>query len=167
MESSCKKALVCVLVLYHQLTSCSVWLSDSEVGTLRQKTLLVLMASELVTSDSSSAAFGPGSIQYLLSLAQVALSASVEIPELWDSFELRTQLLAYLLRCPHYEVRELAVEGILRRLKEEEEQEKQRPQWLDKTTLSNLTSLALHETHPQCLAKVRPHTYTHIHTKAL
>ncbi|XP_072247562.1 thyroid adenoma-associated protein [Leuresthes tenuis] len=129
-------------------------LEDSEVGTLRQKTLLVLMASELVTSDSSSAAFGPGSIRYLLSLAQVALSASVEIPELWDSFELRTQLLANLLRCPHYEVRELAVEGILRRLKEEEEQEKQRPQWLDKTTLSNLTSLALHETHPQCLAKV-------------
>ncbi|XP_035807135.2 thyroid adenoma-associated protein isoform X2 [Amphiprion ocellaris] len=128
-------------------------LEDSEVCTLRQKTLSVLMSSELVTSDTTSAALVPGSTQYLLSLAQVALSASVESPELWDSSELTSQLLEHLLRCQQYEVRELAVEGVLRKL-EEEEDKRSRPQWLCETTLSNLTSLALHETHPQCLAKV-------------
>lgn len=121
------------------------------------------MASDLVASDTSSTTLGPGSTQYLLSLARVALSASVEIPELWGGPQPTSQLLQCLLRCPQYEVRELALEGVLRRLQEEEEEEekKRRPQWLDETTLSNLTSLALHETHPQCLAKVRPHTRTH------
>lgn len=118
------------------------------------------MASDLLTSDTSSTTLGPGSTQCLLSLARVALSASVEIPEFWGGPQLTSQLLHCLLRCPQYEVRELALEGVLRRLQEEEEEEeKKRPQWLDETTLSNLTSLALHETHPQCLAKVRPHTY--------
>ncbi len=122
------------------------------------------MASDLVTSDTLSTTLGPGSTQYLLSLARVALSASVEIPELWGGPQPTSQLLQCLLRCPQYEVRELALEGVLRRLQEEEEEEeeekKRRPQWLNETTLSNLTSLALHETHPLCLAKVRPHTHT-------
>uniref|UniRef100_A0A3B4T4H6 tRNA (32-2'-O)-methyltransferase regulator THADA n=1 Tax=Seriola dumerili TaxID=41447 RepID=A0A3B4T4H6_SERDU len=135
-----------------------VCFSDSEVGELRQKTLSVLMASDLVISDSSSNTLGPGSTQYLLSLARMALSASVEIPELWRGPQLTTQLLGCLLQCPQYEVRELALEGVLRTLQEEEGEEeegtKRRPQWLDETTLSHLTSLALHETHPQCLAKV-------------
>ena len=147
-------------------------LSDPEVGDLRQEALSILMASDLVSSDDSSSALGPGSTQYLLSLARLALSAGVEIPDLWGGPQLSGQLLQCLLRCPQYEVRELALEGILRRLQEEEEEEeeeeekkkKRRPQWLDETTLSNLTSLALHETHPQCLAKVRPHTHTHTHT---
>ena len=142
-------------------------LSDSEVGDLRQEALSILMASDLVSSDDSSSALGPGSTQYLLSLARLALSAGVEIPDLWGGPQLSGQLLQCLLRCPQYEVRELALEGVLRRLQEEEEEEekkKRRPQWLDETTLSNLTSLALHETHPQCLAKVRPHTHTHTHT---
>ncbi|KAM9726802.1 thyroid adenoma-associated protein isoform 2-T3 [Menidia menidia] len=132
-------------------------LEDSEVSALRERTLSVLTASELLTSDSPPATSKPGSVQYLLSLAQVALSASVDAPELWAGVRPRAQLLERLLRCPHYEVRELAVDGILRRLKEEEEERemgKKRPQWLDETTLSNLTRLALHETHPQCLAKV-------------
>lgn len=133
-------------------------MSDAEVATLRQMVLPVLMSSELVISDSSSAALVPGGTQYLMSLAQVALSACVEIPELWDGSQQTGQLLERLLRCPQYEVRELAVEGVLRRL---EEEKKRMPQWLDETTLSNLTSLALHETHPQCLAKVRPHTHLH------
>lgn len=138
-------------------------LSDSEVGTLRQKTLSVLTASELVTSCNSSATFGPGSTQYLLSLARVGLSAGVEFPELWDGPQLKTKLLDHLLQCPQYEVRELALEGLLRKLEEEEEEErKRRPEWLDETTQSNLTSLALHETHPQCLAKVRPHAHKRI-----
>uniref|UniRef100_A0A8C7YBV7 tRNA (32-2'-O)-methyltransferase regulator THADA n=1 Tax=Oryzias sinensis TaxID=183150 RepID=A0A8C7YBV7_9TELE len=127
-----------------------------EVCSLRQKTLSVLLASELLASDPPRDVGGPGSVQYLLSLAQVALSASIELPDLWDSSHLAPQLLERLLRCPQYEVRELAAESILRRLKEEEEEEedKGRPLWLDETTLSNLTSLALHEQHPQCLAKV-------------
>ncbi|XP_030298445.1 thyroid adenoma-associated protein [Sparus aurata] len=129
-------------------------LDDSEVGDLRQEALSILMASDLVSSDDSSSALGPGSTQYLLSLARLALSASVEIPDLWGGSQLSGQLLQCLLWCPQYEVRELALEGVLRRLQEEEEKKKRRPQWLDETTLSNLTSLALHETHPQCLAKV-------------
>lgn len=136
-------------------------LSDSEVSDLRQEALSVLMASDLITSDTSPAVLWPGSTQYLLSLARLALSASVEIPELWGGPQLCSQLPQCLLQSPHYEVRDLALEGVLRRLQEEEEEEKKRrPQWLDETTLSNLTSLALHETHPQCLAKVRPHTHT-------
>ncbi|KAM6915988.1 thyroid adenoma-associated protein [Xenentodon cancila] len=131
-------------------------LEDSQVSALRQKTLSVLMTSELMASDSSCAAFGPGTIPYLLSLAQVALSASVEFPELWDVRQPTTRLLERLLQCPHYEVRELAVEVILRKLKEEEEvqEERRRPAWLEGTTVSHLTSMALQEKHPQCLAKV-------------
>ncbi|XP_076016993.1 thyroid adenoma-associated protein [Genypterus blacodes] len=126
-------------------------LDDSEVGELRKEALDVLMASELVLSTNSSTSLGPGSTQYLLSLARVALSAAVEAPELWRGPQLTTQLLTCLLQCPQYEVRELALEGILRRLGDEEEEDWTR---LHETTLSNLTSLALHETHPQCLAKV-------------
>ncbi|KAF7650134.1 hypothetical protein LDENG_00130920, partial [Lucifuga dentata] len=130
-------------------------LDDSDVGELRKEALDILVASELVCSNSSSAALGPGSTQYLLSLARVALSATVKAPELWRGPQLTTQLLKCLLHCPQYEVRELVLEGILRRLGDEEEEErKRRPLWLDETTMSNLISLALQETHPQCLAKV-------------
>lgn len=132
-------------------------LSDSEVGSLRKEALSTLMTSELVSSDTPSTIHGPGCSQYLLSLAQVALSASVEIPELWGGVELTGQLLQYLLQSKQYEVRELALEGVFRRLQQDDGQQR-RPQWLDEATLSNLTCLALHETHPQCLAKVRPHT---------
>lgn len=135
-------------------------LLDSEVSEPRQKALSILMASDLIISDASSATLVPGSTQCLLSLARVALSASVEIPEFWGASQLTTHLLQCLLQCPHYEVRELTVEVLLKRLQKEQEM-KRRPQWLDKTTLSNLTSLALHETHLQCLAKVGPHTHTH------
>lgn len=125
------------------------------------------MASELMAPDSPWTTFGPGTVQYLLSLAHVALSASVELPELWDASQPTSQLLQHLLRCPSYEVRELAMEGLLRRLKEEEQEqeEKRRPAWLDGTTLSHLTSMALHETHPQCLAKVRQRASIHAFIK--
>ncbi len=145
-------------------------LSDSEVRNLRREALSVLMASEVVTFSASFTTLGPGGSQYLLSLAQVALSTSVEIPDLWEGPQLRCQLLLCLLQCPQYEVREMALEGVLRRLQKEEEEEeeekkmkKMRGQWLEETTLSNLTSMALHETHPQCLTKVRPHTFTQKH----
>uniref|UniRef100_A0A672GSV2 tRNA (32-2'-O)-methyltransferase regulator THADA n=1 Tax=Salarias fasciatus TaxID=181472 RepID=A0A672GSV2_SALFA len=142
-------------------------LDGSEVRSLRRSTLSVLMASELVTSDPSPATSAPGSTQYLLSLASVALGASVELPEVWGGAELTAQLLEALLRCPQYEVRELAAEGVLRRLQEEEgvlrrlqeeeegeDKRRKWPQWLDDTTLSHLIGLAIHETQPQCLAKV-------------
>lgn len=122
------------------------------------------MASELITPDSSSLV--PGTEQYLLSLARVGLSASVDIPDLWRGFEQRKPILDSLLRSPHYEVRELALEGILRKLQEEEgEGMKRSPLWLDETTLSNLTNMAFHETHQQSLAKVRPHTRTQKHRR--
>ncbi|XP_041645448.1 thyroid adenoma-associated protein isoform X2 [Cheilinus undulatus] len=126
-------------------------LEDSEGADLRREALTILRDSELIISSSPQ---GPGSTQYLLSLARLALSASLETPELWGGPELSSQLLQSLLLCPEYEVREETLQEVLTRLQEnEEEEEKKRPQWLDETTLSNLTSLALHETHPQSLAK--------------
>ncbi|XP_065815241.1 thyroid adenoma-associated protein isoform X1 [Labrus bergylta] len=126
-------------------------LEVSEVAELRRGALAVLMDSELITADSPR---GPGSTQYLLSLARLALSASLEAPELWGGPELSSRLLQSLLLCPEYEVREETLQEVLRRLQEDqEEEERKRPQWLDETTRSNLTSLALHEKHPQCLAK--------------
>lgn len=138
-------------------TSVNLCLSGSEVGALRQDALSILMTSELVKSNKSPSIFlGPGSTQYLLSLARVALNAIVEIPELWGSPEFVSQLLQHLLECPDYEVRELTLEQVLKRLQEED---LRRPEWLDKTTQCNLTSMAFHETHPRCLAKVRTHTH--------
>lgn len=128
------------------------------MSKIRHKTLSVLLASELVMSDISSTTLVPGRTQYLLSLTKVAFSTSVENLELWKGPQVMTHLLGCLLQCPQYEVRKLALEGVLMTLEEEGEEKKTRPQWLDETTLSNLTSQAFHETHPQCLAKVRPHT---------
>lgn len=129
-----------------------MWFPDAEVSSLRQKALLVLMASELLTSDLPAVS-GPGSTQYLLSLAQMALSVSVQIPELWQSSQLADQILENLLRCPHYEVRDVALGSLLMRLKEEEP--KRNLQWLEQSIMSHLLHLALHEEHPQCLTKVR------------
>ncbi|XP_019737575.1 thyroid adenoma-associated protein [Hippocampus comes] len=128
-------------------------LCDSEVNKLRQETLSLLLISTLFADNSPMSNLEPGSIQYMLSLTRIALSASVDIPELWGRQPLTTQLLERLLKCPEYEVRELVLERVLMRLKEEEDQ-KRTPAWLNETTLFTLTSLALHEGHPQCLAKV-------------
>ncbi|XP_077438337.1 thyroid adenoma-associated protein [Vanacampus margaritifer] len=128
-------------------------LCDSEVHQLRQETLPLLLTSTLVSNKSPTSNLEPGRIQYMLSLTRVALSASVEIPELWGKHPLTAQLLECLLKCPQYEVRELVLERVLMKLKEDEDQ-KRTPAWLNETSLLNLTSLALHERHPQCLAKV-------------
>lgn len=147
--------------LHCWLTSTFMWFSDSEVSALRQTTLSILTVSELLTSDSSLAPLVPGNTQYLLSLAQVSLSASVDCPDLWRGVEQRQQLLDSLLCSPLYEVRELALECILRKLHEEEGDEaKRRPLWLNETTVSDLTNMAVQERHQQCLAKVR-HTQSH------
>ncbi|XP_061646816.1 thyroid adenoma-associated protein isoform X1 [Phyllopteryx taeniolatus] len=128
-------------------------LHDSEVNKLRQQTLSVLLTSTLVTNNSPTSNQEPGCIQYMLSLTRVALSASIEIPELWGRHQLTTPLLECLLNCPQYEVRELVLERVVMRLKEGEDQERP-PAWLNESTVLNLTRLALHERHPQCLAKV-------------
>uniref|UniRef100_A0A8C7FJR4 tRNA (32-2'-O)-methyltransferase regulator THADA n=1 Tax=Oncorhynchus kisutch TaxID=8019 RepID=A0A8C7FJR4_ONCKI len=136
---------------------------DSELKELREETLALLMASELVTPGGPSAVCGPpGTTQYLLSLARLALSASVESPLLWGMEDGNTSrgplLLGCLLQCPHYEVRELALGEVLRRLERERDEEKGEGQisshWPQETIISNLTTLALHEAHPQSLAKV-------------
>ncbi|XP_068183222.1 thyroid adenoma-associated protein [Antennarius striatus] len=126
-------------------------LGESEVDLLRQEALSVLMTSELFVRDASLAGSAPGSTQYLLSLARLGLGASVGIPGLWGGAETTSQLLHSLLQSPQYEVRQLALGGVLRRLQEDEEKSSC---WLDETTLGIITSLSLHETHPQCLAKV-------------
>nr|XP_057906277.1 thyroid adenoma-associated protein [Doryrhamphus excisus]XP_057906286.1 thyroid adenoma-associated protein [Doryrhamphus excisus] len=129
-------------------------LCDPEVNNLRQETLSILLTSTLVTNNPAATAnMEPGNTQYMLSLAKVALSASVDVPELWGRSRLTSQLLERLLQCPLYEVRELALERILSGLEKEEDQEA-KPAWLNETTLWNLTCLAFHETHPQCLTKV-------------
>lgn len=120
------------------------------------------MSSELINCNKpSSISLGPGSTSYLLSLARVALNASMGSPELWGSPELVSQLLQHLLEWPHYEVRELALERVLQRLQEED---LKRPEWLDQITQSHLTSLAFHETRPRSLARVRTHVHMHMHT---
>uniref|UniRef100_A0A3P8YHM8 tRNA (32-2'-O)-methyltransferase regulator THADA n=1 Tax=Esox lucius TaxID=8010 RepID=A0A3P8YHM8_ESOLU len=138
---------------------------DSELKELRDETLAFLMTSELVTFGSSSAACAPpGSAQYFLSLARLALSASVESPLAWGVEEEEGPasrgplILRCLLQCPHYEVRELGLAGVLRRLEMEMERDGEgmgRPSWPPETLVSTLTSMVLHETHPQSLAKVR------------
>ncbi|XP_062319840.1 thyroid adenoma-associated protein isoform X2 [Osmerus eperlanus] len=134
-------------------------LTDSELRELREESLAILLASELVTSDPAPTPAGPldpGTTQYLLSLARLAVSVSVEVPQLWGAPPGPwggPQLLGCLLRCPHYEVRELALEGVVRRLEGEAGETRGLP-GLDEDTVSSLTSLALHETHPLCLAKV-------------
>lgn len=148
---------------------------------LREEALSILMVSELLSNSDGLRALQqlPGSSQYLLSLARLALSASVEIPGLWPGggAQLAGDLLRRLLCSCQYEVRELALDGVLTALQQQDLQQQglqqdlqlqslqqqdhkgpRRPEWLDGTTLSHLTSAALQETHPQCLAKVRPHT---------
>ncbi|CAL8255312.1 unnamed protein product [Lota lota] len=142
-------------------------LPDSEVLELRRETMAVLTASELlgpcgpptVATASLLSSLGPGAVQYLLSLTRVALSASLERPwrQLWAGPEPGARLLESMLQGPLYEVRELALDGLLKKLGEEEEEEQELAQekhsWLDKSALFTLSSLALHETHPQCLSK--------------
>uniref|UniRef100_A0A8C5DWK7 tRNA (32-2'-O)-methyltransferase regulator THADA n=1 Tax=Gouania willdenowi TaxID=441366 RepID=A0A8C5DWK7_GOUWI len=127
-------------------------LEGSEADSLRQNTLSILKDSELVSGPTSSPGLGLGSTQYLLSLARLALCA-VERPLRWESRELSDRLLEGLLQRPEYEVRELALEGVLRRLQEEEQEVDDRKWMMNESSLCQLTSLALNETHPQCLAK--------------
>lgn len=96
----------------------------------------------------------PGAAQYLQNLAHIAISICVESPHLWNCPEsdgFQRDLLERL-----YEVRLFPLEQFFRRLQktEEECQHGQGPLPFD-LRVSSLTSLALHETHPGCQAKVR------------
>lgn len=129
---------------------------------LREETLHILMASELVAPqgpDDINLSV-PGATQYLQSLTHIAISICVESPHLWEFPEsegFQRDLLERLLQCPHYEVRLFALEHLLRRLQKTEEKSQdcgQGPLPFD-LSVSSLTSMALHETYPGCQAKVR------------
>uniref|UniRef100_A0A672QAP7 tRNA (32-2'-O)-methyltransferase regulator THADA n=2 Tax=Sinocyclocheilus grahami TaxID=75366 RepID=A0A672QAP7_SINGR len=136
--------------------------SESQLKKLREETLQILMASELVAPqgpDDINLSV-PGATQYLQSLAHIAVSVCVESPHLWDCPEsagFQRDLLERLLRCLHYEVRLFVLDQLLRRLQKTEEDSQHRGQGplpFD-LSVSSLTSLAFHETYPGCQAKVR------------
>ncbi|XP_052428210.1 thyroid adenoma-associated protein homolog isoform X1 [Carassius gibelio] len=135
--------------------------SGSQLKKLREETLQILMASELVAPQGPDDMnlSGPGAAQYLQSLAHIAVSVCVESPHLWDCPEsagFQRDLLERLLRCPHYEVRLFALDQLLGRLQKTEEESQphgHEPLPFD-LSVSSLTSLALHETYPGCQAKV-------------
>ncbi|KAJ0004955.1 hypothetical protein NQD34_011169 [Periophthalmus magnuspinnatus] len=127
---------------------------------LRQEVLSILLASDLFVPGPSSVVPAPGSTQYLLSLSRVALNATVEHPELWDTQQ-APQLLQHLLSSISYEVRALTLDTLLKQLQQRsmDRDSDRGPEWQNQTTLSHLTSRAFHETHPHCLSKVGPHTW--------
>uniref|UniRef100_A0A8C9W827 tRNA (32-2'-O)-methyltransferase regulator THADA n=1 Tax=Scleropages formosus TaxID=113540 RepID=A0A8C9W827_SCLFO len=122
---------------------------------LREETLAILMDSELFASGSLPAT-SPGATQYFLSLARVATSASIERPELWGVGSRGPLLLTCLLQCPQYEVRQLVLDVALEALEKEtgDSSSSHHISSLLRNISHMLTSMALHETHPPCLAKV-------------
>lgn len=135
---------------------------ESPLKKLREETLHILMASELVAPQGPDDIdlSVPGATQYLQSLAHIAISVCVESPHLWECPEadgFQRDLLERLLQCPHYEVRLFALEQFLKRLQRTEDKSQhcgQGPLPFE-LSVSSLTSLALHETYPGCQAKVR------------
>ncbi|XP_057197470.1 thyroid adenoma-associated protein isoform X2 [Triplophysa rosa] len=138
-----------------------VSISDSQLKKLREETLNILMASELVAPEGSNEINPavPGVTQYLQSLARIAISICVESPHLWQCLEsdrIQKDLLIHLLQCQHYEIRLFALEQLLKRLQTTQEESqcgREGPLHFE-LCVSNLTCLALHETHPGCQAKV-------------
>lgn len=96
---------------------------------------------------------GPGAMQYLQSLADLATSIAMNSSTMWStpgSEEQFKDILSVLLHCSHYEVRQLALERLLEKLQTNQDYQ---PLSFD-LSVSTLTHLALHEPHPTCLAKV-------------
>lgn len=129
---------------------------DFQLKKLRAEALAVLMDSELVAPyrPDEVCLSNPGAMQYLQSLAHLATSITMESSALWGTQQAEGQLkglLGCLLRCSHYEVRQLALERLLERL-----QTNQKHQALPfDLSVSTLAYMAVHEPHPTCLAKVR------------
>ncbi|XP_066553351.1 thyroid adenoma-associated protein [Amia ocellicauda] len=119
-----------------------------ELASLREAALGIVRASELLDSSALPSAV-PGGPPYLQSLARLAVSASVESPELWGAESCGPQLLAQLLQSGAYEVRLLVLDAVLSRLQRD-------PADLGPLSAahSTLAGLALRETHPHCLARV-------------
>ncbi|KAL6487447.1 hypothetical protein MHYP_G00040730 [Metynnis hypsauchen] len=134
---------------------------DSQVTTLRKETLAILLDSELVAPRGLEEELlsGPGATQYLQSLARLATIVAMKSAGVWGTQEadgMQKDLLQRLLQCPHYEVRQLALERLLERF--EKDREKMQCSDLQSVpfdlNVTTLTHLALHEPHPMCLAKV-------------
>ncbi|XP_076852074.1 tRNA (32-2'-O)-methyltransferase regulator THADA-like, partial [Brachyhypopomus gauderio] len=130
----------------------------SETKTLQEETLSVLLDSELMAPRGSEEEHlsHPGAPQYLQSLTRLAASLATER---WASLETDggvwwEHVLTHLLGWPHYEVRQLALERLLEKIEEEQENTRHTDLWpLPSELCTILTSLALHELHPTCLAK--------------
>ncbi|KAI4888638.1 hypothetical protein NFI96_027081, partial [Prochilodus magdalenae] len=148
-------------VLADICTSLSPPAEDSQVKKLREKTLAILLDSELVAPLGPEEVHlsSPGATQYLQSLARLAAIVAMKSAGVWGRQEedgVQKHLLQRLLQCPHYEVRQLVLERLLERLKMDWE----KTQRTDLQSLpfdlgvATLTNLALHEPHPTCLAKV-------------
>ncbi|XP_031435285.1 thyroid adenoma-associated protein isoform X2 [Clupea harengus] len=128
---------------------------DTQLQSLRDEIISLLVASELGTpgcrgEDSLSA---PGYVQYLQSFARLASRVCVA-PEITKDPR-GPQLFGRLLQCPHYEVRELALEALLKKMKAEEDTEGEECHTLNcDPDVRMLCRMAMHETHLPCLAKV-------------
>ncbi|XP_060781574.1 thyroid adenoma-associated protein isoform X2 [Neoarius graeffei] len=142
-------------VLSALCTSHSAPVEDSQLKKIRAETLALLMDSELVAPRRPDEVHisGPGTTQYLQSLAHLATSIAMESSAMWRTQDAEGQLkdlLSRLLQCSHYEVRQLTLERLLERLQMNREHQAL-PFDL---SVSTLADLALHEPHPTCLAKV-------------
>uniref|UniRef100_A0A8B9RME6 tRNA (32-2'-O)-methyltransferase regulator THADA n=1 Tax=Astyanax mexicanus TaxID=7994 RepID=A0A8B9RME6_ASTMX len=139
-------------------TASSGWpVRNSQLKNLREETLAILMDSELVAPRSPDEVrlSGPGTTQYLQSLSCLATSVAMDSAGMWgiqDVDGVQKDLLRRLLQCPHYEVRQLALDRLLERLENMQCSDLQPlPFDLSGTTL---THLAMNEPHSACLSKV-------------
>ncbi|KAG5266714.1 hypothetical protein AALO_G00235290 [Alosa alosa] len=147
----CLDLLACVCSLGFGLEE------DTQLRSLCDDVISLLMASELVTSgcrgDGPLAV--PGYVQYLQSFARLASRMCVTGPDRMKDPR-GAQLFGRLVHCPHYEVRELALEALLRKVKAEDEDAEGEECGVVTFDLDvqMLCRMAMHETHLPCLAKV-------------
>ncbi|KAK1171060.1 hypothetical protein AOXY_G8054 [Acipenser oxyrinchus oxyrinchus] len=118
---------------------------DPELASLQVGVLELVSDSELLEPGSLSVV-EPGVTQYLLSVARLALCVWQQSP--WES------LPARLLQSPVYEVRLLVLQVVLDQLQSPTPLSPAPYTSLLSGAGSTLQTLALQETHPQCLAMV-------------
>ncbi|MGH0156455.1 UNVERIFIED_CONTAM: hypothetical protein FKN15_040286 [Acipenser sinensis] len=118
-------------------------ITDPELASLQEGVLELVSDSELLEPGSLSVA-EPGVTQYLLSAARLALCVWQQSP--WES------LPARLLQSPVYEVRLLVLQVALDQLQSPTPLPTAPYTSLLSGVGSTLETLALQETHPQCLA---------------
>ncbi|XP_062375693.1 thyroid adenoma-associated protein [Sardina pilchardus] len=137
---------------------------DVQLRSLCDDVISLLMASELAApgcrGDGPLAV--PGYVQYLQSFARLASRACLARPgpdrRRKDPSAAAVRLFGRLARCPHYEVRQLALEALLRTMEDEEEEEEEGEERGALLTfdldVQMLRGMAMQETHLPCLAKV-------------